>query len=247
MLITGIIHYRLFQDNYPVWRLFWRACIVRFFLSSLLSGIMVKIILLLRESKRKDDDNQRLRNAFLEAELELLKQQINPHFLFNSLSNLSGIVRENAVLAQHYIGHLSKVFRYALQTSGSTLVTLQEELDMLKSFEQLLKIRFENAFELNVSVAEEMMTCRIPHLSLQPLLENAAKHNSATLAKPLKVYIYSEVNFLVVTNNVQPLRHPEQSTGLGLYNLAERYRILMHAEIEIAKTDDRFIVKLPLK
>jgi len=177
----------------------------------------------------------------------MLKGQLNPHFLFNSLSSLSGIIRENPELAQHYVGQLSKVFRYSLQQSGANLVTLGDEINMLKSYGELLTMRFEKAFELVLNIDTPFFKAQIPHLSLQLLLENAAKHNIATLKKPLKVQICINGGYLTVRNNLQEVINPEESTGIGLTNLNERYKILMGEEIEISKTKDEFIVKLPLK
>jgi len=201
----------------------------------------------MRASKLKDKENNQLKTAYLEAELELLKEQLNPHFLFNSLSSLSGIVREDPEMAQHFINHLSKIFRYALAKQQDHLVTIAEELTMIKSYEQLLKMRFEKAFRLETDIEQQYLDYTIPHLTLQPLLENAAKHNSASISKPLKVYIYIDEDYLVVKNNLQEIAEPENSTGIGLANLNSRFRILMRQEIEIKKTKDSFIVKLPLK
>lgn len=227
--------------------IYWTGHVTLFFLSSLLAAVMMKIILLMRESKKKDNENEQLKTAYLEAELELLKEQLNPHFLFNSLSSLSGIVRENPAKAQNFINHLSKIFRYALTQSGSHLVTVASELTMIQSYEQLLTMRFEKAFLLDVQVDKSYLERKIPHLSLQPLLENAAKHNSATIAKPLFVKIFVDDDKLVVRNNIQQIIEPGNSTGIGLVNLNSRFRIMMHREIEIEKTTDDFIVKLPLQ
>ena len=177
----------------------------------------------------------------------MLKGQLNPHFLFNSLSSLSGIIRENPELAQHYVGQLSKVFRYSLQQSGANLVTLGDEINMLKSYGELLTMRFEKAFELVLNIDTPFFKAQIPHLSLQLLLENAAKHNIATIKKPLKVQVCINGGHLTVRNNLQEVINPEESTGIGLRNLNERYKILMGQEIEISKTGNEFIVKLPLK
>ena len=232
------------QDQLP--GLFWGGYFSRFMLCGLLVGIVVKIILLIRESREKSRENEQLKSAYLEAELELLKGQLNPHFLFNSLSSLSGIIRENPAMAQHYVGQLSKVFRYSLERSGNSLVSVADELNMIKAYGQLLVMRFEKAFELDIAVDDTYLEAKIPHLSLQLLLENAAKHNMATLKKPLIVKVYRSGGCLVVSNNLQPLTLPESSTGIGLANLNQRFNILMGREIEITKTANEFLVKLPV-
>jgi len=244
-LISGIIQRRLFI-HWQLIGVYWWGYLSRFFLSMLFTGIIIKLVLLLREGWAKDRENSQLKTAYLEAELSLLKDQVNPHFLFNSLSSLSGVVREDPEKAQRFISHLAKILRYALAHSDNHLVTLEEELEIVKSYEQVLKMRFEDAFLVGINVEANYLTVKLPHLSLQPLVENAAKHNLVTLAKPLKVSIFTEGGNLVVTNNYQEIVNPESTTGTGLNNLNSRFRILMHKEIEIEKNQDSFTVKLPL-
>jgi two-component system, LytTR family, sensor kinase len=245
MVAGNFLQYTLFARNHlgGTYRMGYFA---RFGMSTILIGIAIRIILLLREAKQKNKDHEQLKNAYLEAQLELLKEQLNPHLLFNSLSSLSGIVREDPKLAQFYIFHLSKVFRHALTRSGTALVTVEAELETLKSYAQLLNMRFEKAFRLETEVEQHNLTLKIPHLSLQPLLENAAKHNAATATNPLVVCIFIENDYLIVTNNLQEITSPENSTGIGLANLNKRFRLLVSREIEIKKTTEMFIVKLPL-
>ncbi len=245
--LAGGIFQRRFFINFQLKGIFWSGYFTRFFLSTLFTGIIIKIIYLLRKSKQKDRENSQLKTAYLEAELELLKEQLNPHFLFNSLSSLSGIIREDPEKAQYFISHLSKIFRYALARPLNNLVSIAEELTMIRSYEQLLKMRFEDAFTLETDIDVNDQNFTIPHLTLQPLLENAAKHNSVSLTRPLTVKIYIDDDYLLVKNNLQEITEPENSTGIGLANLNSRFCILMHQEIEIQKTTDSFIVKLPLK
>lgn len=245
-IVAGAIQHRLFLNN-QLPQIYRSGYLSRYLLSAVLAAIIIKIVLLLRESKRKDTKNEQLKTAYLEAELEVLKEQLNPHFLFNSLSTLSGVVREDPVKAQHFINHLSKIFRYRLTESGSQMATIGEELKMLRSYEQLLVMRFEDAFRLIINVDEKFLSVQIPHLSLQPLLENAAKHNSATIEKPLAVQISVIDDMLVISNNLQEIANPENSTGIGLANLSSRYRILMQQDVIIEKTAKNFIVKLPFQ
>lgn len=118
-----------------------RGYFVRFLLSSIMIAVVIRLILLMRESRNKDLINEQLNSAYLKAQLQLLQEQLNPHFLFNTLSSLSAIVRENPNLAQNYILHLSKIFRYTLVRSGNNLVSLEKELEHLKSYIQLVKMR----------------------------------------------------------------------------------------------------------
>jgi len=246
MLVGGIIQRHLISDGTQLKGIYWGGYLSRFMATGLLAGIVVKIILLLREGRQKTKENEQLKSEFLEAELELLKGQLNPHFLFNSLSSLSGIIRENPQLAQHYVSHLSKVFRYSLQQSGANLVAISDEVAMITSYSELLTMRFEKGYKMQVNIDPPFLKAKIPHLSLQLLVENAAKHNVATIKKPLKLSVFIDGGYLTVRNNLQEIANPESSTGIGLANLNERYKILMGRDIEIIKSDDYFTVKLPL-
>ncbi|PJJ62813.1 histidine kinase [Chryseobacterium geocarposphaerae] len=222
-----------------------RGYFVRFLLSSIMIAVVIRLILLMRESRNKDLINEQLNSAYLKAQLQLLQEQLNPHFLFNTLSSLSAIVRENPNLAQSYILHLSKIFRYTLVRSGNNLISLEKELEHLKSYIQLVKMRLENAFQIHINISEDCISKQILHLSLQPLVENAVKHNKATLSHPLTVEIYEEDKWLIIRNNLQPSINETEGTGLGLTNLNERYKLQLHKEIEIFQTKEYFIVKLP--
>ena len=244
--LGSIIQYACFNDN-RLPGIFGMGYFARFGLSLILVGIVIKILLLLRDAKRKEIEHEQLKIVYMAAELELLKEQMNPHFLFNSLSSLSGVIREDPDMAQKYVRELANVFRYALIHSKANLVTVEEELIMLRSFAQLITMRLENAFQLEIKVNAPYLSYKIPHLSLQPLLENAVKHNMATLAKPLKVKIYIQEGLLVISNNLQQVPLPESSNGLGLANLNDRFKIMLQQEIEIEKSEKQFTIKLPIK
>lgn len=218
----------------------------RFLLSSIMIGIVIRLILLMRANRNKDMINEQLNSAYLQAQLQLLQAQLNPHFLFNTLSSLSAIIRENPGMAQNYILHLSKIFRYTLVRSGNNLVTLEQELENLTSYVELVKMRLENTFQIHITISEDSIKKKILHLSLQPLIENAVKHNSATLSHPLAVEIFVKDKWLIIRNNIQPTIGETEGTGLGLNNLNERYRLQTHHDIEIHQTAEYFTVKLPL-
>lgn len=223
-----------------------RGYFVRFLLSTIMIAVVIRLILLMRESRNKDLINEQLNSAYLTAQLQLLQEQLNPHFLFNTLSSLSAIIRENPPLAQNYIHHLSKIFRYTLLRSGNDLVTIEKELDYLNSYIQLVKMRLENTFQIQINISENILSKELLHLSLQPLVENAVKHNKATVSSPLILEIYDENKWLIIRNNLQPTISEAEGTGLGLVNLNERYKLQLHKEIEILQTEQYFTVKLPL-
>lgn len=247
LLLTGALLRRLLFPGLQSTRVVFSGPFFRLGLSSLLTGIIIKIVLLMRNSSRMAAENQQLKNAYLASELQLLKEQVNPHFLFNSLSSLSAVVRENPEQAQKYIRDLSAVFRYALVVSQTGLVPLSDELAMLKSFAKLISMRLEDAFELTIDVPQICLPVKLPHLSLQPLLENAVKHNAATRERPLRVTIRVEDNQLIFTNSLWEIPTPEASNGMGLVNLNERFRIIINDQIQVSRSDESFIVKLPLR
>lgn len=216
---------------------------MRFMISGLLIAIELKIVDAIRHARSREMENVQLRNAHLKAELELLKGQLQPHFFFNALSSLSGVVSEDPSKAQYYINQLSRVYRYSLQQHENNVVNLKDELMAAQSYVALLKMRYEEGFELEINVLASEVHFKLLHMSLQPLIENASKHNM----RPIKMEITVEDGWLVVENNRQPVSFPQEGTGIGLVNLNERYKILLQKEIVIIKEDGKFIVKLPLK
>jgi len=246
LVAGGLIQFSAFPVHRPPF-VYWTGYCARIGLSAVLTGIIVKIIHLMRDSKTKEIENEKLKNAYFIAELELLKEQINPHFLFNAFSSLSGIIRENPGLAQRYVRELSNVFRYSLIRPHANLVTVEQELMMLRSFSELVRMRLESAFELKIHVGQPFLSWRLPHLSLQPLLENAVKHNAASVKRPLTVNIEVQSEHLVVRNTLWTIPLPESSNGLGLINLNERFKMMLHREIDIVKGNGQFIVKLPIQ
>jgi two-component system, LytTR family, sensor kinase len=239
----GIVVQRLFFQQEPY---LFGGYTLRFSFCIILITIELRIFFLMEDTRTKDMENEHLRNANLQTQLTLLKGQINPHFFFNALSSLSAIVREDSRKAQHYISHLSKVFRYSLQSSEHNLVTLKEELEAVRSYAQLLEMRYETGFTLTFPQEDTLPDTRIPPMSLQLLVENALKHNRVSAQETLRVEIALGIHQLEIRNNLQPTRHPEAGTGIGLANLNERYRLLLHQEIDIVRTETDFIVKLPL-
>lgn len=171
-----------------------------------------------------------------------LKNQINPHFLFNSLNVLSSLIFEDAPRANKYTKKLSNVYRYMLSTNKSESVEIKEELAFLESYIYLLSIRFENALDIAISGDRNKQAHIVP-ISLQLLLENAIKHNIASASQPLKVEIHILPEYIEVTNNLQ-LRLSVEKSGHGLDNLQKQYN-LFDKKIDVNQTDTHFIVKLP--
>lgn len=188
------------------------------------------------------------KNENLETQLKLLKQEISPHFLFNSLNTLRCIATDNKT--KSYITQLSNVYRYLLTNNkykDEDLVLLKDELEFTNSYLYILKERFEDSLDIDINISQETLYMQIPPLALQVLIENATKHNVVSMDSPLSIYIYNEgEETLVVKNNLQPKLSSEDSLGIGLDNIKKRYQLLSDKEIEIIKTDTDFTVKIPL-
>ncbi|SMC76755.1 2TM domain-containing protein [Moheibacter sediminis] len=181
----------------------------------------------------------------ISTEHESLKSQIGPHFLFNSLNVLNGLISENQDKAQEFVSELSSVYRYVLEQNDKSLVSLREEIDFSRTYMNLVQKRFEDGLEFEV-VEDFNPNFQIVPLSLQILLENCIKHNRISSDEILKVKVYIEYDYLLIKNNLQIKNQLYRSTGKGLKNIIERYKTFTRKKVEIQQTDDEFIVKLPL-
>lgn len=240
------IQQKIFDNHIPD-RIFRAGYLMRLLVSVMLSVITINIVLLLRKNKQKNKENEALKTAYLNAQLDLLKEELNPHFFFNALSSLSSVITENPKLAQTYISHLSKIYRYTLSPQNRNLVTLKDELAIFDSYAALQKIRLEEKVEIVSEITVDNWQKKLPYMSLQPVLENALKHNAATREKPLQIKLWATDEFVFVQNTLQPVVFKEASTGIGLSNLNERCKILLKREIEIVKTETHFTIKIPLQ
>ena len=208
--------------------------------------VISRTVLLNQRIKEDAIEKERLKRQSLQNELSALRNQVNPHFLFNSLNSLSLLVRQDPDAANKFIGKLSFLYRYILQSKDQDLVTVKEELRFLESYAYLIKQRYHAAFEVEIKLKEELHQKQIPSLALQLLTENAVKHNEISERNPLIVYIYMEEGSLVVKNKLQPRNDNVESTNTGLSNLNTRFRLLLKKEITIMKSDGNFLVKLPI-
>ena len=180
------------------------------------------------------------------AKYDALKNQLDPHFLFNSLNVLTSLIEEDPSQAQKFTTSLSKVYRYVLEQKSKNLISVDEELQFARTYVRLLKMRFEDSILFEIPDKSLNPEAKIVPLSLQLLLENAVKHNVVTAAKPLHIKIYEEDGYLFVTNNLQEKQVVKKSSGVGLQNIRQRYAILTKKEMEILKTDTEFKVRLPM-
>lgn len=192
-------------------------------------------------------EKEQLIQSEWQARYDLLKAQINPHFLFNSLNSLSSLISENPVLAERFTDEMSRVYRYLLRSNDQELVPLEDELEFIRSYAHLLKTRHGDGFRLNIDVDASMQDFLLPSLTLQLLVENAVKHNIVLKEKPLIVTIKTcERNSLVVQNNIQKKTITVKSNGIGLANINAKFRLLSKEGISIDTVGDQFAVNVPL-
>lgn len=187
---------------------------------------------------------ERLQKEQVEARYETLKNQVNPHFLFNSLNVLTTLVHKDADLAEQFIRQLSSVYRYVLDSRDREVVSLEEELTQLEAFIFLMKIRFGDRFDTVIEVQDR--SGKVAPLTLQMLLENALKHNEISKNSPLSVEIKQENGFIVMKNNKQAKIGVTESSGVGLENIRSRYQFLSNQPVEVLQTANTFTVKIPI-
>lgn len=196
------------------------------------------------EKKNNEIEIQRLKQAQLEAKIASLKEQLSPHFLFNTLNTLSTLTKEKE--AQHFIDELANVYRYVLQYKNKEVVSLGQELTFIESYWYILKMRFENSIHLTINIDNSLTNTILPPLTLQLLIENTVKHNIASTTKPLYVNIYNNDRYIIIENNHQPRKSELPSTGQGLYNISLQYNLLFDKTIEIQNNTKTFSVSLPI-
>lgn len=197
--------------------------------------------------KQAELEKEKLAKLQLQNELEILKNQVSPHFLFNSLNVLSSLIGEDPEKAEAFVDRLSKVYRYLLQNNQRSWTTLGTELDFIHAYAYLLNTRYGDAVQLTVTVDEPARRRQLPPLTLQLLVENAVKHNVVHKSRPLFIQILTQGETLCVRNNLQKkARHQVLSHGIGLNNIAEKYRLLQGESILVKEDGESFSVCLPL-
>ena len=195
------------------------------------------------ESKVKE---QKIIANTANAQFESLKNQIDPHFLFNSLNVLSSLIEENPENAQRFTTSLSKIYRYVLEQKDKELVTVQEELKFAKTYMNLLKMRFENSISYELPEDFDNEEAKVVPLSLQLLLENTIKHNVVSEQKPLHIRIYINDNYLIVENNLQKKEVLQDRRGVGLQNIVNRYALISERKVLIDENANCFKIKIPI-
>ncbi len=216
------------------------------FLILALTGSIYEAVYFYHNWKQTLLEAEQLRRAQAESQLEGLRSQVNPHFLFNSLNTLAYLIPEDEARAVRFVQHLSKVYRYILEIRGKQLVTLEEELSFLEAYRFLVRERFEDNLQIGLEVAPEALSKSMAPLSLQMLLENAIKHNIISQAQPLVIRVVAKGEWAEVCNTLQPKKQVADSTGVGLENISRRYAYFSNRKVEVVQTDGQFCVRLPL-
>ena len=217
-----------------------------FIMSSIVSGSNYIFHLIVRQ-QRIVVENEELRTESLRHQFESLKEQLNPHMLFNSLNTLQSLIRESPARALDYTQELSRVLRYTLQDNDRQSVTLDEEMQFAEAYIYLMKMRYEENLRFEVEIDESTRGMLLPPMSVQLLVENAIKHNEISNRNPLTITIRTEGRTLLVENRIQPKRQAPAGPGIGLDNLAKRYLLLWQKEIGITADRGLFCVRLPLQ
>jgi two-component system LytT family sensor kinase len=207
--------------------------------------LLVHNILLMKDLKNKVElENAELKLKNLEATYEQLKQQIHPHFLFNSLSTLKSLIQRDPQTAENYLLKLSGFLRTAMDQTESNLVTLDEELSICNQYLEMQQMRFGETLRFSVDIPPAALKSRVPFFSILPLLENAVKHNALTAQRPLEITIRFENEYIEVKNRKQLRESVERGLNSGLNNLKKRYQLLADEEVLILDSEDWFRVKI---
>jgi sensor histidine kinase YesM len=214
------------------------------------SGLVIGCVMIIRLNRLKQSvqlENETLRRESLQSQFESLKNQMSPHFLFNSLTALKTLINEDPETAQNYINNLSKALRYTLQSNERKLVTLKQEMDFIESYLYLIKLRFDTNLTIITDINNRYSEYNLPPLTIQTLLENAVKHNEISKRNPLTITIRTDENAnIVISNNIQRKITQEEGTGIGLTNLSKQFQILLGREISISNENNEFTVMFPL-
>jgi two-component system, LytTR family, sensor kinase len=216
-------------------------------LINLFFHLLNAILFFFREYRKQWAEAEELRRINVQAQMQLIKSQINPHFLFNNLNVLSGMVIKDNPDANKFIEEFSKVYRYVLNNQDKELVELQSELDFIHPYLFLLNKRFEQGLRVDINIPDHYKTWHVVPAALQMLIENAIKHNVVSKNKPLHIDIHANGDqTLVVKNNLQLRSMTEPSTRIGLQNIVKRYELISGRSVIIKRTDEIFEVTLPL-
>jgi sensor histidine kinase YesM len=221
--------------------------LIKNFFSSVLVLGTIFIMRLIFQKQAYELENEKLRTESLQSQFESLKNQMSPHFLFNTLTALKSLISESPMLADQYVNHLAQVLRYTLQSNEKKTVSLREEMEFTESYLFLIKMRYGANLTVLTDIHEKHLSLELPPLTIQTLLENAVKHNEISNKKPLIINMRTnDDSELLISNPIQKKLTPEEGTGIGLTNLSKQFQILGERDIQIVQENNEFIVMIPL-
>ncbi len=245
-VILLVCWYKIFLNGYTDWSVI-KTSVIIITCAVYFTVNVYETFFTVRDMAAEKISKEQLERAKAESQLEALKNQIDPHFIFNSLNTLSHLIEENPANAKLFNDNLADVYRYILQNKSRNLVLLKEEIDFLNHYFQLLKMRFEDAVNLDIQLNENFFELHlVPPISLQVLAENAIKHNEFSKAHPITIQISLMGDELMVHNRINKKILPKPSSKIGLTNLAERYKLTTQHTISIKEDESNFTVYLPL-
>jgi sensor histidine kinase YesM len=231
---------RVRMDNYP-----WTVVVGA--ICNLLATSFNEGAAFFEKWRKVVDEAEQLKRENLQSQLEGLKGQVNPHFLFNSLNSLSSLISDDPDKAEKFLDEMSKVYRYLLRTNEDGLTTLEAEMQFIHSYFHLLKTRYGDGLDMETIIDERFCTYQLPPLTLQMLVENAVKHNMILKDYPLKILIMTtNSGKLVVSNNLQRKDRMVSSNKVGLTNIVNKYRLMKQEEITVRDDGKEFAVVVPL-
>ena len=230
---------------------FQNASFIQLFSITIIANLLIYVAMVLVSyvyQTRSRIEKEQEKRRFAQYQYNILKQQVNPHFLFNSLNILNGLIEEQkSEEASEYVRKLASLYRYMLQNENEHIVRLQEELQFIDQYTDLLKVRFPKGFVIEKDIDDNSYSRFVIQCSLQVLIENAFKHNIVRAEQPLQITIATEADYIVVRNNLQPKSSSnENSTKVGLKNISKQYMAAIGKDIEVIKGENIFEVKLPL-
>jgi hypothetical protein len=238
----GYCYYILGKDSPPFLKGFKIGLIPTFIVT-----LIYESVFFFESWKENVKKTEALARENVQSQLETLKNQLDPHFLFNSLNTLASLIDDENKSAQAYLDRLSDVYRYVLVNRDKNTVTLEEEMQFLDAYIYLNKVRFRENLQVEKQISAQGYQQQVAPLSLQMLIENAIKHNIISKDKPLKIIISEDKEgYLQVQNNIQEKRTFEKSTKVGLQNIINRYQLLSDKQVEIIRNSDFFKVRIPL-
>lgn len=214
---------------------------------NLLFETLWEVVYVLKKYKETLSEKELIEQMSMEQEFENLKNQINPHFLFNCFNTLSSLIQEDKKEAEKFLDELSKVYRYLLKSNEDGVSTVEKELKFIESYYRLLKTRYGSGLQMSMDIDKRYYSYLLPSLSLQLLVENAVKHNIVSRMQPLVVEIFTAAgNKLVVNNNLQRKQISKVSTRIGLNNIRSKYKLMKQDGFQIVEGENNFMVVLPL-